>query len=357
MARILYGVHGTGHGHAMRALAVARHYPRHVFQFVSHGEGSALLRHEFPVVECPNPETPIRAHGVDSLRALRTVVKTRLQQSRRLRDLRDLMDRFQPDVAITDYEYFVPRAARLAGLPCVSLDHQHVVTFGRYPLPWRAWPGYVFTVGAIRGLFTCADEYLVTSFFQPETKPGAARVQFAPPLLRGQVFQHKAVEGDHVLAYQGYSTFRGFVPFLRRLGRPVRVYGLGSGGPDGSLDFRAPHEARFLEDLATCRYVVCGGGHTLISEALFFGKPVVSIPIRHAFEQFVNASEVTRRGYGLGVGAARLGALGIGDLEARLEACRPNVRAGNFRGNEEIFASLDRFITSGTLWPAERPRN
>ena len=46
------------------------------------------------------------------------------------------MERFQPDVTMSDYEYFVPRAARRAGLPCLSVDHQHVITACRHPVPW-----------------------------------------------------------------------------------------------------------------------------------------------------------------------------------------------------------------------------
>ena len=55
MARILYGVHGIGHGHAMRALTLARHFPEHEFLFLSHDTGAAILGQEFPVEHCPNP--------------------------------------------------------------------------------------------------------------------------------------------------------------------------------------------------------------------------------------------------------------------------------------------------------------
>jgi UDP:flavonoid glycosyltransferase YjiC (YdhE family) len=65
MARILYGVHGTGHGHAIRALTIARHFAQHEFLFISHGTGAAILGAEFPVEDCPNPETPIKAHRVE----------------------------------------------------------------------------------------------------------------------------------------------------------------------------------------------------------------------------------------------------------------------------------------------------
>jgi hypothetical protein len=46
MAKILYGVHGTLHGHAMRALTIARHFSEHEFLFVTHDRGTAVLSPE-----------------------------------------------------------------------------------------------------------------------------------------------------------------------------------------------------------------------------------------------------------------------------------------------------------------------
>ena len=48
MAKILYGVHGTLHGHAMRALTIARHFSEHEFLFVTHDRGTAVLKTRVP---------------------------------------------------------------------------------------------------------------------------------------------------------------------------------------------------------------------------------------------------------------------------------------------------------------------
>ena len=128
MAKILYGVHGTGHGHAIRALTVARHYPQHEIRFVSHGDAAELLRREFPVEECPNPETPVRFHRVATAPLICQNLSVWRGKARILRSVERFVDRFEPDVAITDYEFFVPLACRNSGIPCLSLDHQHIVT-------------------------------------------------------------------------------------------------------------------------------------------------------------------------------------------------------------------------------------
>ncbi len=348
MARILYGVHGTGHGHAIRALTIARAFPEHQFLFLSDGTGAALLAREYPVVRCPNPETPVRRHRVVATATLISILKILSQSRHLLRQVLDLIRRFQPQVTLSDYEFFLPRAARRAGLPCLSLDNQHIIVGCAHPVPVRQLPSYAITDLAVRCLFSAASDYLVTSFFRPPTKPGA-KVRLLPPLLRDRVLKHRSREEEHVVAYQGYPTFKNFIPFLAAIGRPVHLYGFGGPRREGNLRFCENSEAGFLADLASCRYVICGGGHCLISEALFYGKPVLSFPVRHAFEQFLNAFYLARLGYGQYCTslAPRPGL--ISAFEARLEDFRRRLSQGRFHGNPEILALVARFIAEGHL--------
>jgi uncharacterized protein (TIGR00661 family) len=332
MARILYGVHGIGHGHAIRALTVARHFAQHDFLFVSHHTGAAILGREFPVEICPNPPTIVKGHRVDVLATCLAALKVRSQSRRHLRRVLDLMDRFQPDVTMSDYEYFVPQASQRLGVPCLSLDHQHVITMCRHPIPWTQYPSYLSTRQAVAAMYSRATDYLVISFFQTPVRPGA-RAKILPPLLRESVLQRRPASGDHVVAYQGYATFKRFFPFLSAIPSPVMVYGF----------------AGFLDDLSTCRYVVCGGSHTLISEALFYGKPVISFPIKTAFEQFLNAFYVERLGYGRYFTGFRPQPAIIPAFEAGLDHYREHIQTGHFCGSQEIYDLVDHFIREKKL--------
>ena len=350
MAKILYGVHGTGHGHAVRSLTLARHFAGlgHEFLFVSHGAGADILRREFPVEDVPNPATPIRGHKV----ALAATIYSNLSVRRRSRTYLDqifrLMERFQPDVTMSDYEYFVPRAAHRAGLPCLSVDHQHVITACRHPVPWAQYPAYLSTAWAVKNFFSQASDHLVISFFRPQVQPGV-RARVLPPLLRETVLRRQPSGGDHVVAYQGYTTFKRFLPFLRAIPSKVMVYGFDTTGADGNLRFQKTSETGFLDDLASCRYVVCGGSHTLISEALYYGKPVISFPIQGAFEQFLNAFYLERLGYGRYFTGLNPDPLIIPAFEAQLEDFRRNLGQETFCGNPEIFALVDQFIREKKL--------
>ncbi len=350
MAKILYGVHGTGHGHAVRALTIARHFAGlgHEFLFASHGTGAAILRREFPLVDVPNPATPIRGHKVALAATIYSSLAVQSRSRTYLKQILQLMDRFQPDVTLSDYEYFVPRAARRNGLPCLSVDHQHVITGCRHPVPRAQLLSYLSTAWAVKTFFSQASDYLVISFFRPPLRPGV-KARVMPPLLRETVLHRQPADGGHVVAYQGYTTFKRFLPFLRAIPSQVAVYGFDTEEVDGNLHFKKNSETGFLDDLSSCRYVVCGGSHTLISEALYYGKPVISFPIQGAFEQFLNAWYLERLGYGRYFTGLHPQPGIIPAFEASLPDFRFNVGPENFCGNPGIFAQVEQFIREKRL--------
>ena len=71
------------------------------------------------------------------------------------------------------------------------------------------------------------------------------------------------------------------------------------GTTDGAIEFRPRSVDGFLEDLVTARGVVTGGGFSLLSEAVYLGKPVLSVPLRGQFEQLMNARYLEREGFGI----------------------------------------------------------
>lgn len=349
MARILYGVQGDAHGHAIRALTVARHYPEHDFQFVSYDYGARLLQGEFSVFECAGLETIVHNHQLATAHTICSNIQFFSRERRLMAEVMRLIDEFKPDIAITDYEYFVPRACRRAGVPCLSLDHQHMITSCFHRFPPRQFPSYVATYLAVRCLFSSASQYLVTSFFRPPQRRVTTNVQFVPPLLRERVTRVKPSTGDHVLAYRSHPPSKDFIPFLRDIHRPVMVYGFDMDRRDGNLHFKKRSEEGFLEDLASCSYVICSGGHTLMSEALFYGKPIISFPIDKLFEQFMNAFYLEKLGYGRYFSGYALKPGTIPSFEARVDEFRNRITKGTFSGNEQIFSALDYFIRNKHL--------
>jgi len=348
MARILYGVHGSQHGHAIRALTLARHFAQHEFLFVTSEDAARILRREHLVETVLNPGTRYKNYALDMLATLKLAGHALLNREGELRRLGTVIERFKPDVCVSDYEYFVPIAAKRAGVPCLSLDHQHVITLCRHDLPRSVWWDMASTSASVNWLFSQCTDYLAISFYQPPLRSGV-RAVVSPPIHRDKVFEHEASLGEHVLVYQSCSICEDFVPLLKTLGRPVIVYGYHRDAVDGNLTFKKFSEDGLLQDMASAAYVICGGGHTLMSEALYYGKPIISLPVKGAFEQWMNAFYLEKLGYGRHLDMHRLDGSAVRDFESRVEGCRAAIARTDFRGNERAFALLERFIAEKRL--------
>ena len=85
---------------------------------------------------------------------------------------------------------------------------------------------------------------------------------------------------------------------LKRTGVPCFVYGYGARRRDGNLRFFAFNEKTFFQHLASAKAVLTGGGFSLLSEALYLKKPILSVPIPNHYEQCYNARILQQRGFG-----------------------------------------------------------
>jgi uncharacterized protein (TIGR00661 family) len=111
-----------------------------------------------------------------------------------------------------------------------------------------------------------------------------------------------------------------------------------------NVEFKPPSTDGFLEDLANSTGVITNGGYTLMSEALFFGKPVYSIPIKGQFEQMINGYYLEKEHYGL---------FDLDPTKERIEYFLDHIDGftkkinrdhKKFNGNKELFSKLDKII-------------
>ncbi|MDR3639973.1 MAG: glycosyltransferase family protein [Humidesulfovibrio sp.] len=340
MARIAWGIMGDSRGHLTRALIMAEALSHHELLFVGGGCVDELAALGHRVLKVPMLTTYI-CNGRVRLAATATqclggILGEGLVRNRIIREL----EGFGADCAVSDYEYFLPRAARAMGLPCVSFDHQHVLTHCRVENP----PGFVLpgltmrTV--VRRLFSVPERFFVLSFFP--AAPLSPSIHLLPPVLRPDVIPLTAYAGGHILAYYRAGMPKGLLEALASTGREVRLYGQGELPPAGRVRYRASDRRAFLDDLAGCAFVAATGGHNLICEALHLGKPVMATPM--FFEQDVNAWNLKRMGLGDSIhGWSSAGAL-VCAFEERREQFAAAAARLDVNGNAQVTAALEAFI-------------
>lgn len=297
---------GEGRGHAARARAVVeRLRTRHrVVLFTSHDALEFLCKQydsdpQVEVREIPGLKFHYTSGGIDNLKTIRLGLGFWLSMGRYGRRLDDAVETEKPDLVITDFEPLLPRAARRAGVPVLSLDHQHFLsTYDLSSLPkvlrdwaWRmSWSIWMFGIRQQRTI--------VSAFYKPPLRPNCQEVIQVGPLLREAVANREPTRGEHLLSYVRRATPPAVIDHLAGLPIPVRLYGLGPQPPRGSITFCEIDEQTFVDDLATCDAVIAAAGNQLMGEALHFGKPVLALPERHHYEQRINATFIEQMGAG-----------------------------------------------------------
>jgi uncharacterized protein (TIGR00661 family) len=208
---------------------------------------------------------------------------------------------------------------------------------------------------------------LATSFFYPPI-PTGRKVEFFPPVLRDKVLGITPRDDDYVVVYQTSSSFTRLPELLKRLPLRFKVFAYDREGQDGNITYFPRSDARFIDEVGGASWVLTNGGYTLMSEALYLGKPVFSIPVAWQFEQWLNAHYLQNLGYGtmcddLGKFEAKMR-----DFPGQIGRYRENILRQNFLGNEPVLARIREFLperspsmcfnapsTSGTsLPPASR---
>jgi uncharacterized protein (TIGR00661 family) len=343
MARILLGVMGDAGGHVNRARIIASEMNSHEFLFVGGGRVHDLRSMGYAVEDVPCLGTFYRNNRVDIVATVTNAARVILTRRSAIKRLADIIRRFDPHLILTDYEYFTPLAARKLGTPCVSIDHQHVLTHCLYEPPTGQLINRLMTTTVVRKLFSQAERFLITSYFVLEPfDPNTTTV--IPPIVRRDVTEISPALGDHVLVYQTSPTFHRLFPVLEQMASRFIVYGFGEMPPRKNIVFKAPSRQGFLEDLASCSYVISNGSHNVISESLYLGKPVFSFPIGNAYEQFVNAYFLAKLGYGHYSTDPNPTPAVLRSFEAKLDAFRQRIKEKEFFGNDKLVELLEAML-------------
>jgi uncharacterized protein (TIGR00661 family) len=302
--RILYGVNGEGMGHATRSeVVIGSLLGSHDVRVVASGVAYRHLRSRLPRVD--EIFGPTFAMDEGEIQRWATV---RQNVQHAFHELPDTVkgwvaevDEWKPDVVISDFEPLAGVYARSTHTPLIAVDNMSILYRCRHDaeIVGAQRQDYLLARAVTQSMVPGAVEYIVTTFFRPPlAREGTTLV---PPIIRPEIVDAEPERGEHLVVYSSGDPRE--LEALRAGGMAARVYGM-RGGPDhiqvdGNLELRPRSSADFVESLRTARGVVAGGGFSLLSEAVYLGKPILSVPLHGQFEQVMNARYVQRLEYGL----------------------------------------------------------
>lgn len=354
MAKILYGVSGEGSGHSSRARLIASYLVEkgHQVKIASYDRGYANLKDDFDALEIVGLTIVSEDNEVSKLKTITENLTKIPSGTKSLKRLKDLFNSFEPDCVITDFEPCTAYLASHYKLPLISIDNQHRMRYMNYDMPPNMRKDSFITETVIRAMVPKPWVSLITTFHSSPLKNEHSFL--FPPILRQQVLDLVPQRGDEILVYvtSGFDSLLGVIAEFSR--EKFFVYGYDKEEVRGNLHFRAFSKTGFLQDLAACKAVVATAGFTLISEALYLGKPYMAFPMQGQFEQQLNAHMLQQQGYG-----AECAAPSKNDLAAFLYSLpdyEKALRQYPHNGNQEIQAKLDALLENNLeLLHAYRP--
>lgn len=290
--KILYGVVGEGMGHAMRSRVVLEHLVAqdHDVEIMASGRAVDFLAKRFAGVN--------RIHGLhmiyeeNRVRPMKTlwsnVTTGAVGVPKNIAAYFELFTSFKPDAVISDFESWTYLFGKTHRLPTLSVDNMQIIN--RTTLPEAVLEGhqaeFQLTKAFIKSKLPFCDEYFITTFFHPEVRKPKTRL--FPPILRPEVLAANRRPGEHLLVYTTGEGNTTFSTALKDTGIECRIYGmkrdLKEEVVEGNLRYQPFSEGKFIDDLASCRAVIAGGGFTLMGEAVYLHKPLLAVPLARQFE-------------------------------------------------------------------------
>lgn len=196
------------------------------------------------------------------------------------------------DVAISDFEALLPRAAKLRKKELITLNNLHIMLYGRFDLKqYTLKEMFKFLANKffLKIYHPVPEKFLLTTIDDYPIRPWySKRVRQVRPLVRLEILKRRkqSVRGNYVLVYVRSILKNKILPLLTKVeGVNFVVFVDNLTKEEHALydrswiDFRDINPAKFVDALLKCRAVISTAGFTLITEALFLKKPYFAIAI------------------------------------------------------------------------------
>lgn len=349
--RILYGVTGEGMGHAIRSRVVLEHLVQngHEVETITSGRAVAFLRKHFEGVR--------GIHGLHMIYEDNRVKKGKTLWSNLERGARGLpgnvseyfklLGSFEPELVISDFESWTYLYGKAHRIPVISIDNMQIINRCKHDKALVAPNKAAFRLvrAFVKAKLPGCAHYVIATFFRPPVRK--KRTTLVAPILRTEILEAERRPGDHLLVYQTGEGYDALLEVLAKTDIECRIYGARRGieeeQVEGNLRYQPFSETKFIDDLASSRAVIAGGGFTLMGEAVYLGKPMLTVPLGGQFEQTLNGLYLEREGYGM-TAASLDDPKTVHDFLARVEGYAAALSSYEQNGNDELFGVLDELL-------------
>jgi UDP-N-acetylglucosamine--N-acetylmuramyl-(pentapeptide) pyrophosphoryl-undecaprenol N-acetylglucosamine transferase len=329
--------YGVGLGHASRLIMVANNLQssKVEIRFSSFGEAVMYISiHGYECVRVPAVEFAWNVKGEFSIKyTIANLPKWFTNFSRQVNNEVQNMIKYQPDIIVSDSRLSSLITAKFLGLPAIVILNQVKLLLSPRLREFKVARLFEKINGEILGtMWTLADKILIPDLPPPYTIAGhnvwdtstiARKLEYigftAPKLCVTQeqlskVAHYLGLDRSKPIVFIHVSgpmetrmpIIRIAVEACKSLRQEIQ-YIISEGRPNGNVE---PKKLSGLgwyyewcpvrdEIFAMSDLLVLRGGHVAISQAIQFGKPVVTIPIENHGEQLGNSEKIAEIGAGI----------------------------------------------------------
>ncbi|MBU1199222.1 MAG: hypothetical protein KKF46_03945 [Nanoarchaeota archaeon] len=307
MAKILYSLAQDGRGHASRGYEIIRRLAadNHKIMVLTGGDTYEPLEKTLEKIKnvsmhrLPGFQSVYNKKGkINYLKTASKNIPSIVNGDIIIKKLKQTIERYDFDFAISDFEPFLPRAAKKKKLNFITIDNQHRLLWEKIKakqIPIKHWGSFMVTKGIITSVHPLSKKCIITSVFQPELRKKKYRkteIIVTGPIIRKEIeeLKHKVKKQDFVLVYVKPVLEKAIIPKLKKINQKFIIYVSDPGKykKTKNIKYKRHSHTGFANDMTACKAVISSAGEQLMSEALFLGKPLFLMPEVGSFEQTFN---------------------------------------------------------------------
>lgn len=282
--KVLYAIQGTGNGHVSRANEIIPLLQNKCELDILISGTQADVGIIQPVKYNRKGFSFIfgKKGGIDFYKTIK-----QFQSKRFLNEIKNLPVQ-EYDLVINDFEPISAWACKIKNVPCIAMSHQYAVLHPASPKPARADP----------------FAWMVLKYYAPcKTGVGFHFKSFAEniftPVIRSEIRNATLTNLGHYTVYLPAYDDDKLVSFFSKFKNvqwqifskhTKKTYRL------NNCCIQPVSAAAFTISFTSCAGILCGAGFETPAEALYMGKKLLIVPMKHQYEQHCNAAGAAELG-------------------------------------------------------------
>ena len=282
--KVLYAIQGTGNGHVSRANEIIPLLQNKCELDILISGTQADVGIIQPVKYNRKGFSFIfgKKGGIDFYKTIK-----QFQSKRFLNEIKNLPVQ-DYDLVINDFEPISAWACKIKNVPCIAMSHQYAVLHPASPKPAKADP----------------FAWMVLKYYAPcKTGVGFHFKSFAEniftPVIRSEIRNATLTNLGHYTVYLPAYDDDKLVSFFSKFKNvqwqifskhTKKTYRL------NNCSIQPVSAAAFTISFTSCAGILCGAGFETPAEALYMGKKLLIVPMKHQYEQHCNAAGAAELG-------------------------------------------------------------